>query len=342
MFESELEKAKLETEVIELRKANLTLQSKLIKAKAKVDDLVAATIESAHDAVINLGGIGDVTPPKPDKRKAREVVCLWHLTDWQGGKQTPSYDSAVMVDRVNEFMVKAHKLILDYRKARPVKHCVILLGGDMVEGLFNYPTQPYEIDSSLFEMYINVSKLLVETVQKALGIFEKVTVIAEWGNHGRIGSRRDAVVRSDNVDRMCYELARQLLKDEKRLIWEDCPNDWQPVIVGNYRAVLIHGDEVGRNGFSGTATILQHVQRWQAGALPFTFSDCYIGHYHNYATWSLGSGLGHVYQTGSTESENRYASVHLAATSIPSQRMHIIDPDKGRVIAEHKIYLDGK
>ena len=78
MLEHEIELAKLESEIIELRKSNLTLQSKLIKAKAKVDELAAATVEAAHNAVVDLGGIGDVTPPSRDQRKARELVCLWH------------------------------------------------------------------------------------------------------------------------------------------------------------------------------------------------------------------------------------------------------------------------
>jgi hypothetical protein len=341
MFEESLETAKLETEIIELRKSNLTLQSKLIKAKAKVDELAAATVEAAHNAVIDLGGIGNVTPPGADKRKARELVCLWHLTDWQGGKKTPTYDSGVMVKRVNEFMVKAHKLVLDYRASRPVKHCVIVFGGDMVEGLFNFPTQPYEIDQTLFGQYVTVSKTITEAVQFALTIFEKVTVVAEWGNHGRIG-RRGELPRPDNVDRMCYELARQLLADEKRLTWEDSINDWQKIEVGNYRAIAIHGDEVGRNGFASPSTIVQHIARWQSGSLDYDFRDAYIGHYHTHSSWSLPNGFGQVYQTGSTESDNRYAQIGLASMAVPSQRMHLIDPIKGRVIAEHKIWLDGE
>jgi len=341
MLEHEIELAKLESEIIELRKSNLTLQSKLIKAKAKVDDLVAATIEAAKYAVVDLGGIGDVTGPKQDGRKAKELVCLWHLTDWQGGKKTPTYDSAVMIERVDEFLLKAHKLVDDYRKSRPVKHCVIVFGGDMVEGLFNFPTQPHEIDQTLFGQYVTVSKKIVESVQFALSLFEKVTVVSEWGNHGRIGSKRDSVPRNDNIDRMCYELARQLLQDEKRLIWEDSPNDWQKIEIGNYRAIAIHGDEVGRNGFASPGTIVSHIARWQSGSLPFDFRDAYIGHYHTHSSWSLPNGFGQVYQTGSTESDNRYAQVLLASMAVPSQRMHLIDPVKGRVFAEHKIWLDG-
>ena len=340
MLEHQIELAKLESEIIELRKSNLTLQSKLIKAKAKVDDLVAATIEAAKYAVVDLGGIGDVTGPKQDGRKAKELVCLWHLTDWQGGKKTPTYDSAVMIERVDEFLVKAHKLVEDYRKSRPVKKCVIVFGGDMVEGMFNFPSQPFEVDQTLFGQYVTVSKRIVEAIQYALTAFEQVHVVAEFGNHGRLGNR-GFLPKSNNLDLMCYELARQLLEDEKRLTWEQTENDWQKIEIGNYRAIAIHGDEVGRNGFASPGTIVSHIARWQSGSLPFDFRDAYIGHYHTHSSWSLPNGFGQVYQTGSTESDNRYAQVLLASMAVPSQRMHLIDPVKGRVFAEHKIWLDG-
>ena len=134
--------------------------------------------------------------------------------------------------------------------------------------------------------------------------------------------------------------ARQLLATEKRLIWEDCPNDIQHVEIGNYRALLIHGDEIGRNGFSSQSTIVQHCNRWKSGAHRWTFRDLYINHYHNHYEASLADGLGAVYGTGSTESDNRYASEQLASSALPSQRLHFIDPDKGRVSAQYKIHLD--
>ena len=198
----------------------------------------------------------------------------------------------------------------------------------------------YICDATLFEQYVTVSRLLVEVVRYALSHYEKVTVVAEWGNHGRIGSKRDNVPRSDNFDRMCYELARQLLSGEKRLTWQECPDDIQRIQIGNYKALLIHGDEVGRNGFASPSAIVQHANRWRSGAYDWDFRDVYIGHYHTHAEWPMANGQGSVYQTGSTESDNRYAGVMLAASATPSQRLHFIDPTQGRVTAAYKIWLD--
>src|SRR5690606_27556182 len=169
---------------------------------------------------------------------------------------TTSYNRDVMWQRVHTFVDKAQAITELQRADHPVRSVAILFGGDMVEGLFNFPTQPYEVDATLFEQWVSVSRLLGEVVQRALGIYENVQVIPEWGNHGRIGSKRDAVPRSDNVDRMCYETARQLLAHEKRLVWADCPEDIQRVEIGNYRALSMHGDETGRAGYVSKTTFL--------------------------------------------------------------------------------------
>ena len=327
-------------DVTELRRALMRTQKKLMETKQKVDDLVAATHTAAYDATLTFGKIQPVTEPKIAKSSKKPEVALWHMTDWQGAKKTPSYNSEVMRKRVMEFAEKAVRITEIHRADHPVDEVFILFGGDMIEGLFNFPGQAFEIDSTLFEQYVNVSRLCVDVTRYALANYKKVTVVPEWGNHGRIGSKRDNVPRSDNFDRMCYELAKQLLQGEKRLTWQDCPEDIQRVEIGNYKALLIHGDEVGRNGFASPGAIVQHANRWRSGSYPWEFRDVYIGHYHTHAEWAMANGLGAVYQTGSTESENRYAGVNLAASATPSQRLHFIDPAKGRVTAGYKVWLD--
>ena len=328
-------------EIDELRQALVRTQRQLKQAKAKVEHLAEVTIQAAHDAAL-ARPIGKVPAPPKDARKAAPEVALWNLTDWQGAKLTSSYNSQVMKQRVNKFVDKAIKITEIQRKDHPVKDCYILLGGDMIEGLFNFPTQPYEIDATLFEQFVTVANLLVETVRRALTVYETVTVVGEWGNHGRLGSKRDAVPRHDNADRMTYELARQILisSGETRVTWEDSPEDIQRVEIGNYRALVIHGDEIGRGGFASRSTIINHVNRWRSGSYPWHFRDVYVGHWHTHYQDSLADGAGAVYGTGSTESDNRYASVGLASSAVPSQRLHFVNPVAGRVTAQYQVWLD--
>ena len=322
-----------------LRQANQRLSAQLIKAKNHGAEIVSAVYQAAYDASLIQEPI-KVAPPAKDKRTKSAEVALWHMTDWQGAKLTTSYNSEIMKERVMRFVDKAESITEVQRADHPVKDCTIMFGGDMVEGLWNFPTQPYEVDQTIFGQWTTVSQLIENVVVRALSIYENVTVVPEWGNHGRMGSKRDAIPKSDNLDRMCYELARQKLADIPRLTWQHCPEDIQRVEIGNYRALLMHGDEVGRSGFAAPAAWQAAGNRWKAGAYEWDFNDIFLGHFHKTAQENLSDGLGFVYWTGSTESGNRYARDSMAASGVPSQRLHFIDPEKGRTTAQYIVYLD--
>lgn len=340
-LEEDLEKLEKENdpEIVELRKALNNAQKQLSKAKIRNDELVIATHRGAYEAMLALGKVQPVAAPKKDARKTSAEVALVHSTDWQGAKVTTSYNSEVMRTRVLQFADKIVHLTELQRAHHPVRECVVMFGGDMVEGLFNYPAQLWQIDASLFGQFTNVSRLCVDFVRVMLANFEKVTVVAEWGNHGRIGGKRAEVPKNDNVDRMVYEMSRQILANEKRLTWEDCPEDIQEVEVGNYRALLMHGDELGRSGFASPAAWIAGANRWKAGAHDYDFHDIYLGHYHRHAQEPIQKNF-NLYWTGSTESDNRYARDSMAASGMPSQRLHFVDPVKGRVTAQYQVWLD--
>ncbi len=331
------------TEAAELRAALARAETALRKARKRSEDIVAAVYAGAHDAMLTLGPLPAVPAPKlTSPASAKEEVALWHLTDWQGSKITTTYNTEVMRERILKYCKKAAYLTQLQRSHHPVRKCVILFGGDMGEGLFQFPQQAFEIDQTLFGQFACIARVEVEVVRCALAIYDEVEVVSEWGNHGRIGSKRANVPLADNFDRMAYEFARTLIAesaDAPRVKWEDCPEDIQHVVIGNYRALLIHGDEVGRNGFASRNTIVNHIGRWQSGAIDFEFRDAYYGHYHNHCEDALPNGYGTVFGTGSPESDSRYASVSVAAGSVPSQRLHFIDPDKGRVTAQYRVWL---
>lgn len=329
------------TELDELRRQNSDLQAKLRKARTEKVALVEAVQQGARDALVALGQPPPLSPPARDKRDKRAETALWHLTDWQGAKVTTSYNTDIMRSRVMRFCEKAARLTDIQRADHPVRDCVILFGGDMVEGLFNFPAQPFEVDSSLFGQFVAAARLEADVVRYALSVYERVTVVQEWGNHGRVGAKRAAVPRADNIDRMVSELAREIVGKQKRLAsWTLGEEDIQRVEIGNYRALLIHGDEIGRGGQVSINTIINHAKGWRSGAYPWPFRDIYAGHFHSTRDLELPWG-GMYYQTGSPETDNRYARDSMAASSEPSQRLHFVDPDVGRVTAGYKVWLEG-
>lgn len=330
-----------------LRAQLRTAYTQLAKAKDRISETVEAAMAGAYAAVDEFGRpkIAPYVPPKEGRRPGKPEVGLLHLTDWQGAKRTVSYNSEVMKDRVRAVLKNSMKLVEIQRTDHPVNDMVVLLGGDMIEGLFNFPTQPYEIDASLFEQFVTVATLIDEACRFLAARFASVKMVAEWGNHGRIGSKRAAVPKADNADRMTYQLAKAMSADLPNVTWSITEEDIQRFEIGNYRALLIHGDEVGRNGYASPMTLVRHVTAWQSGSYKvdgecYPFRDAYMGHYHSHAQWPLPEGSGNLFQTGSIESDNRYARDNLAVTATPSQRLHFVDPRKGRVTAQYQVWVE--
>lgn len=339
-FEQEAARIEATDEVYDLKNALREANAKVAKLRVNSERVADAALEGAKAAVLQQAR-PKVAPfkSKPGGKNKPEVA-LWHLTDWQGAKKTVSYNSTVMRDRAHRFVDRAFSITDIQRADHPIKEARIMLGGDMIEGMFNFPTQPFEIDATLFDQFVNVATLLDEVVRRAAAHYDKVEVHAEWGNHGRLGNKHAVIPRSDNADRMTYKLAETMGSDLTNVKWHITDQDIQQVEIGNYRALLIHGDEVGRGGFSSPMTLVRHANMWRSGAWPWEFRDVYIGHYHTHNEWAMANGEGHVYQSGSLESDNRYAREGMASTAIPSQRLHFIDPRKGRVTAQYQIYVD--
>jgi len=326
----------------ELRGALRRSQAATARAKAKTEDLVAAVYQAAKDAMLAQGPPRPVKPPKLVNGKGKPEVAFLHTTDWQNGKVTDSYNMAKCAERIERLWEKVALLTKIQRTEHPVNHCVVGLGGDMLEGLNIFPGQAYEVEAPLYEQLFNTSKLEEELLRALLAIFERVLVIGESGNHGRIGRKGDWP-RTDNTDRMSYEITRQRFADEKRLIWQpDTKSFYQPITIGEYRAILVHGDEIKSFGGNTPAFgLLRKGTAWSSGVVDEITGagDIYFGHFHTPMMLTMPNGY-KMYGTGSPESDNAYAAEFVAARGRPSQRLHYIDPRKGRVTCEYQVYLD--
>jgi hypothetical protein len=342
--------AEQEAEIEELRAALRRVQRAHSKSRAKEKEVVGAVLTAARDAALSVYGPRPKLSPRParDRRKGRaENVALLDTGDWQGTKITPSYGTAKMRERVRFFTERCVNFSEETRLVRPVRRAAVLFGGDMIEGLWNFPTQAFEVEEEPIAQVVIVAEEMVTMIETLLAEFEEVDVFAEWGNHGRVGSKRDAVPKHTNLDRMAFIMAEQRLRPyvtAGRLRWHMGIEDVVQVEIGNYRALNIHGDEFGRNGFASPMTIKMHADRWRSGAYrpggkPWVFRDLYVHHYHVHMELPMSNGEGSVFWTGSTESENRYAMIGMASSAIPSQRLHMIDPEAGLVVGQTKVYL---
>ena len=326
---------KTEQRVQDLEKTCLRLQRQLASAKAKSADLIDAVERAATDAALIAGPVKPVASPKKDKRPHSETALL-HLTDWQLGKETSSYSTQTCRERVEKVVQKTIRLAEIQRAAHPVDEIVVMLGGDMIENIQTFPGQPFEVDSTLFGMVFDAANLIESVLLTLLENFQTVRVYEVAGNHGRIGKKSDGV--PDNWDRILCRIARDRIKQD-RLVWHE-PSSWYEIVeVGEYRAMLVHGDQIKSFGGNTPAFgIIRKTTAWSSGVTE-PFQDAYLGHYHHVSQFQIANG-GRVFMTGSTESGSEYAREFVAAKGRPSQRLHFVDPHAGRVTAEYIIWLD--
>ena len=330
--------AEASTEVAELRQALARSQRAARRRQVATDELVAAVYAAAKDAFLAHGPAPRIVAPKRDRRKARPEVALLHLTDWQVGKQTVSFNMEVARRRVLEATATAIELAEIQRADHPVTECHVMLGGDMIEGVTIFPGQAFEVEAGAFAQVIHTAKTIEAVVVVLLQHFERVHVWEEIGNHGRIGRKGDAP-HGDNLDRLAYSLARSGVPATDRLTWHPFAGGLGThVTIGEYVALLVHGDEFKSFGGNTPAFgILRKCNAWATGVVA-PFHDVYIGHFHTPMALTLANA-GRAFVTGSPESDNEYAREFVAAVGKPSQRLHFIDPDKARVTAEYLLWL---
>lgn len=335
----------LQEQVDRLKRQLNTVSRQLFETKHKHADYLATVEEAVTDAIGRIT-IPPVAAPIFDSKGGSRAGCEEYavalLSDLQTGKRTPDYDSTVCRTRVLRYAQKIVDLSAVQRLHHPVRHCVVPMLGDMIEGVDIFPGQQWLIDSTLYaQLFETTPTLLAEFMRHLLANFDTVTVYAVDGNHGRIG-RKGQFGPMDNADRMLYRILALLMRDEPRfqLIMTDPEGErnWYQVMeLGAYSALLIHGDQIrGSMGFPWYG-LGKKVNGWGSGGIPERFQDVMMGHYHQLGRIPLNQRA--VWANGSTESTNTFAAETLAAQSEPSQWLLFVDPDAGRVTASYGVDL---
>ena len=314
----------------------------LAESKAKTAQLVDAVYRAARDAASTLV-IPPVPKPRPDPRRRDAEIAVAIASDWQLAKVTKSYNSKVCEERIERYAEKVLKLTDIQRADHPVREARLWCLGDLIEGSDIFPGQPYLIDASLYrQVVVDGPRILGNLIRRLLSSFDRLTVTAVPGNHGRIGRKGDHDGET-NADRMLYRITQQLFTTEPRVTWNipegKGERGWYAVdVIGKYSCLLIHGDQFRTTAGMPWYSLQKKIGGWKMGALPFDFSEVAFGHYHQPTRVTLNTVTARC--SGSTESHNDFAAEQLAAVGRPSQWLLFVLPSKGMVTAEYVVWLD--
>jgi hypothetical protein len=306
--------------------------------RSKRGELVEAIYRAASDAAAAMD-IPAVPKPSKDRRKAGPEAAVVLMSDWQWGKQTPSYDSDVARKRVERYTDKALRIIEYVRAHHPVDEVHVFYLGDLVEGELIFPGQAHRIDASLYRQTFEVAEAVSNQLRRFASEVPTVKARGVIGNHGAIGGRsRREMHPETNADAMAMNIAR--LNLDPRI---DFP---EPVASGERawcaihevmgkRWFLAHGDQVKGASFGiPWYGFGKRVQGWYMTLGPFDY--CATGHWHQTVREDI-NGIIH-FGAGSTESSNTYAQEYLAGGGQQGSQWLLFQNAEG-LTSEHPIRL---
>lgn len=324
----------------ELRKIITQLQRQLAQEKDKRQ----MYFDAIHDSIeIAVAGITfpAVKQPDRDKRKKGEEFAIAVMSDWQLGKQTPTYDSDICADRVDLYAEKVIEIANLQRQDHPVKEIHLAMLGDMVEGELIFPGQAYEIDSSLFDQIVNGRNIMDRFVRDMAANFEQVHIHAVPGNHGYLGGRqRREMHKKSNSDRLLYTFCELGTRDLPNVHWNIAEDWWLIADLGDQcKFLLAHGNQV--KGYQGIPWYgwTRKVLGWRSLEKiwpQFEFDHVLAGHFHTPV--SIYTNGIRLWVNASTESHNPYALEQMAAAGEPAQWLLFGKKGKG-LTAEYLVSL---
>ncbi len=311
----------------------------LNKAKATKAELVDAVYRAARSAASSMT-LPALPALKTHKGNASPEAAILMLSDWQLGKRTPSYDSAVCAERVQRYAEKAVRIIELQRAHHPVDEARIYLLGDLLEGEEIFPGQAHRIDASLYKQLFDCAALLAGVVRTVAASVPRVRVVGCIGNHGSLGGlQRRNYHPETNADAMAYNVARMMVADEPRIEWAETltagERSWYATDeVMGHKWFMFHGDQIQPTlGFPWYG-FGKKLLGWYTSVEPFTHSAS--GHWHQAATFSMNA-ITH-WGSGSTESGNTYAQEYLASGGQEPTQWLLFMGESG-ITAEYRVRL---
>lgn len=320
-----------ERELVLLREENKRLKRELGRSRRN-EDLI---LLSVRDALIELPAVRPPPKPAKDTRKLDEEVAWLFISDTQIGKLTNSYDVAEAERRILRAADKACRIAELRRTRAKIRECVLILGGDIVEGESIFPGQPYEIEIGAMQQSVHAApQACARAIRTLAESFEKVRVRCVVGNHGRVGMISLAQHPKTNWDRVAYEVTRMLVVDlGERVDFQIAEDFWHVEDVLGVGNLVVHGDQIGGAGTDGP--IRNAAMGW-IDAIPKPWRYLWMGHFHNARWLTVNKRI--VIVNGSTESDNLYAQRKLKAMSSPLQWLAFMG--RSGVLSLDPLYLE--
>lgn len=277
-----------------------------------------------------------------DKKDEGVPVLMW--SDWHVEEQVNSetinglneYNLDIAKDRAMTMVRNSLKLIAQYRYSNDIKQVVVWLGGDFITGyihedlkLTNFlpPTKAMMYAKSLIISCLNY---LIEE-----GGFKKITVVCNYGNHGRINVHKlIAASHEDSYEWMMYKMLEEYYEKNKKVEFIVENGKISYVDIMGTMCRFTHGDQYRFSGGIGglTVPLYKQLMRWD---MQKKADHTFLAHYHTRFDPTINSSM-----NGSLIGFNAFAQEVGAPLGPPLQGMKLIHSKYGNLVQSSNVYCE--
>ena len=263
------------------------------------------------------------------------AVTLW--SDWQGGSAWRKQDtqgfsdmnSAAIGERIELLTKKTIGLVELQRKARKIEDLVINMLGDMVEGDVIFDNQGVFTDQHGLAQMASCLHNAENSILTLLSHFREIRAYCVWGNHGRMGPKKNSQHPQNNWDYLFYLWLAERFKHEPRFKMFISTGPWMAYNLPkapNWNHLNMHGDGIPQSlgipwyGINRETSKLIDI-------LDTPIHYVHLGHFHQAA--QLDKAYGAKIINGCLTGPSPHALKHALA-GLPKQLLYGLHPSVGQ------------
>lgn len=253
-----------------------------------------------------------------------------------------AYNTSIFHDRLAVWQRKVVELKSIHARAFPIPKLVILLLGDLIDGVDMRRGHGHRVDiNSATKQVLVLVQALSRTFADLATVFESVEIVSVPGNHGRVGEY-GVNLAMDNWDFMAGKMLELTLGLQRNVSVRVRSQKFDLLQIGPLTTYIAHGDDVGSGGggFAGIPTYgIARAAAKDTGMHGHIFDLYAIGHYHRAQDLELDAGR--VMLNGAWDGGDDFSVNKLKATSVPTQWAFGVHPEHG-MTWQYRIRLAGR
>jgi len=222
--------------------------------------------EKRFDALVSVKQAVDTYTIEPLTSTGKEEACpIIMLSDWHFEERIDSetinglndYNLDIASTRWNRCIQNSLKLVHKERFSSEIKQAILWLGGDFITGYIHE-----ELEESNYLSPTQAVRFAKERIITAIkfylqhGKFEKITIVCNYGNHGRTTKKpRVSTAYKNSYEWMMYKDIEDYFANEKKLSFV-VPNGLYAYVTIFDKVIRFwHGDSIKYGGGIGGLTV---------------------------------------------------------------------------------------